>query len=68
MTAVYANKFQIEFNGPNARIIFSDERSKGLGGQESPAAEIVMTVDNARQLGEVIAGLIAQLEAPAQRN
>lgn len=66
--AVYANKFAAEFNGPLARIIFQDQRGKGLGGLERETAEVMMTIENFRQLGEMISGMIAQLEAPAARN
>ena len=54
--ALYANKFTLEV-GDVGRIVFVDERAapaKGLPMPAITATEVVMTLDNLKQLGELI--------------
>lgn len=60
MAATYANKFTVELSD-TARIVFVDERlpkAEGFPASSITAAEIVMTVENARQLGEMLVELV----------
>jgi len=57
MPAVYANKFTLQLSDV-ARIVFVDEQvppAQGLPKSVSTAAEVVMTLDNLKALGELIA-------------
>lgn len=56
MPGVYANLFSVEANDM-ARIVFSDQRAPlrvGMPAPASPAADVVMTRENALQLGQML--------------
>lgn len=57
---VYANKFIVEVSDV-VRVVFSDERApikQGLPMSVSPSADVVMTIENARQLRDLMNRLI----------
>lgn len=59
MAGLYSNKFTVEITDI-ARIVFSDERASVTVGND--VADIVMTHDNLRQLGELIAKCLSHLK------
>lgn len=59
--AAYTNKFTVE-SGNMVRIVFVDERlppKQGLPMPYTTAAEVVMTRDNAKALGDLLVQLTA---------
>lgn len=58
MSATYSNRFTVERMGPQViRIVFSDERAKigeGFPAAIATVGEIVLTTDNARELGKLL--------------
>ena len=60
MSATYSNKFTIQV-GDVVRIIFIDERAKiveGIPPSQATAAEVVITLENARALRDLMVKLL----------